>query len=119
MNIAETKTCGAGPASVWEVVGDVESVATWIPALESRHLDGDVRYVTFAYSGGEATERIEGVRRQLPLLEAVLAKGASDLARYVTGTVIPVDGGASAVTLGTFATDVVAAAEEFRAGAGA
>ena len=41
---------------------------------------------------------------------------ASDLARYVTGTVIPVDGGASAVTLGTFATDVVTAAEEFQAG---
>ncbi|MFD4250024.1 hypothetical protein ACFWQL_09830 [Amycolatopsis thermoflava] len=42
---------------------------------------------------------------------------AGDLARYVTGAVIPVDGGVSAVTLGTFATDVVAAAEEFVAGA--
>lgn len=41
---------------------------------------------------------------------------ASDMARYITGTVIPVDGGASAVTLGTFATDVVTAAEEFMAG---
>lgn len=37
----------------------------------------------------------------------------SDLSRYVTGTVVPVDGGASAVTLGSFATDVVAAAQEF------
>ncbi|MFC8047238.1 SDR family NAD(P)-dependent oxidoreductase [Nocardia sp. NPDC057353] len=43
---------------------------------------------------------------------------ACDLARYVTGTVIPVDGGATAVTLGTFATDVVAAAAEFTAARG-
>lgn len=38
---------------------------------------------------------------------------ASDLADYVTGTVIPVDGGATSVTQGTFATDVVAAAAEY------
>jgi NAD(P)-dependent dehydrogenase (short-subunit alcohol dehydrogenase family) len=38
---------------------------------------------------------------------------ASDLSDYVVGTVIPVDGGATAVTQGSFATDVVAAAEEF------
>ncbi|OZD11032.1 3-oxoacyl-ACP reductase [Rhodococcus sp. 06-156-3C] len=40
---------------------------------------------------------------------------ASDMAAYVNGTVIPVDGGATTVTLGTFATDVVAAAAEFAA----
>lgn len=40
---------------------------------------------------------------------------ASDMAAYVNGTVIPVDGGATTVTLGTFATDVVAAAAEFSA----
>ena len=38
---------------------------------------------------------------------------ASDLAGYVTGTTIPVDGGATAITQGTFATDVVAAAAEY------
>lgn len=38
---------------------------------------------------------------------------ASDLAGYVTGVTIPVDGGATAVTQGTFATDVVAAADEY------
>lgn len=38
---------------------------------------------------------------------------ASDLACYVTGATIPVDGGATAITLGTFATDVVAAAKEY------
>jgi NAD(P)-dependent dehydrogenase (short-subunit alcohol dehydrogenase family) len=37
---------------------------------------------------------------------------AGDLSRYVTGAVIPVDGGATATTLGTVATDVGAAAEE-------
>lgn len=38
---------------------------------------------------------------------------ASDLSEFVTGTVIPVDGGATAITQGTFATDVVKAAEEY------
>jgi len=38
---------------------------------------------------------------------------ASDLAGYVTGVTIPVDGGATAVTQGTFATDVVTAADDY------
>lgn len=38
---------------------------------------------------------------------------ASDLADYVTGVTIPVDGGATAVTQGSFATDVVAAAADY------
>lgn len=42
---------------------------------------------------------------------------ASDAASYVNGAVIPVDGGATAVTLGSFAHDVVAAAEAYRQGA--
>jgi NAD(P)-dependent dehydrogenase (short-subunit alcohol dehydrogenase family) len=41
---------------------------------------------------------------------------ASDLSGYVTGVVIPVDGGATAITQGTFAADVVAAAAEYTAG---
>jgi NAD(P)-dependent dehydrogenase (short-subunit alcohol dehydrogenase family) len=40
---------------------------------------------------------------------------ASDLSDYVTGVTIPVDGGATAVTQGTFAQDVVAAAAEYTA----
>jgi NAD(P)-dependent dehydrogenase (short-subunit alcohol dehydrogenase family) len=40
---------------------------------------------------------------------------ASDLADYVTGVTIPVDGGATAVTQGTFSTDVVEAAKEYNA----
>ncbi|AWK76355.1 short-chain dehydrogenase (plasmid) [Rhodococcus oxybenzonivorans] len=46
-------------------------------------------------------------------IAAVATFLASDLSRYVNGTLIPVDGGATNVTLGAFATDVVAAAEEF------
>ena len=38
---------------------------------------------------------------------------ASDLSRYVVGAVIPVDGGATAVTQGSFGVDVVAAANDF------
>jgi len=40
---------------------------------------------------------------------------ASDLAAYVTGTTIPVDGGATAITQNTFNVDVVAAATEYLA----
>jgi NAD(P)-dependent dehydrogenase (short-subunit alcohol dehydrogenase family) len=40
---------------------------------------------------------------------------ASDLSRYITGTVIPIDGGASAITQGTFGVDVVKAAKDYLA----
>lgn len=40
---------------------------------------------------------------------------ASDLAEFVTGVVLPVDGGATAITQGSFASEVVAAADEFTA----
>lgn len=42
---------------------------------------------------------------------------ASDLARYVTGVTVPIDGGATAITQGTFGVDVVNAAEQFTQGA--
>lgn len=42
---------------------------------------------------------------------------ASDLSRYVTGVTVPIDGGATAVTQGTFGIDVVKAAEMFTQGA--
>ena len=42
---------------------------------------------------------------------------ASELSRYVTGIVVPIDGGATAITQGTFGPDVVRAAAEFQGGA--
>lgn len=41
---------------------------------------------------------------------------ASDAAGFVTGAVIPVDGGGTAITLNSFAADAVKAAEDFKAG---
>lgn len=38
---------------------------------------------------------------------------ASDLSEFMTGAVLPVDGGATAVTQGSFAADVVKAAEDY------
>lgn len=40
---------------------------------------------------------------------------ASDLSEYVNGVVLPVDGGATAVTLGTFSDDLMSAAETYLA----
>lgn len=42
---------------------------------------------------------------------------ASDAASYVNGAVVPVDGGATAMQIGTFGVDIVNAAENFRQGA--
>jgi hypothetical protein len=38
---------------------------------------------------------------------------ASDAASFVNGAVLPIDGGATAVTMGTFGADAAAAAAEF------
>lgn len=40
---------------------------------------------------------------------------ASDSSAYVNGVVLPIDGGATAVTMGSFGADIVKAAEEFMA----
>jgi protein-tyrosine phosphatase len=58
MNVTETVVIAAHPDQVWEVVGNPGAIADWVPAIESSHLDGDVRHATFAGGGGDATERI-------------------------------------------------------------
>lgn len=58
MNVTESIVVPASPDAVWRIGGDAGGVAAWIPALEKSHLVGDVRHVTFAGGGGDATERI-------------------------------------------------------------
>jgi hypothetical protein len=58
VNITESLVIPAAPDAVWRIGGDVAGVAGWIPAIEASRLDGDVRHVTFAGGGGDATERI-------------------------------------------------------------
>ncbi|MGY1829724.1 SRPBCC family protein [Geodermatophilus sp. SYSU D01180] len=58
MNVTETVVITEAPDAVWRVAGDAGAIATWVPAIESSRLEGDVRHATFAGGGGDATERI-------------------------------------------------------------
>lgn len=58
MNITERKTFATTPAELWNIVGDTGAIADWVPAIERSHMEGDIRYATFADDGGDATERI-------------------------------------------------------------
>jgi Polyketide cyclase / dehydrase and lipid transport len=58
VDITETIVIRATPDAVWKVGGDVGNISEWVPAIETSHLDGDIRHATFAGGGGEATERI-------------------------------------------------------------
>jgi hypothetical protein len=58
VNVTESIVIPASPQDVWRIGGDAANVADWIPALEKSHLVGDIRHVTFAGGGGDATERI-------------------------------------------------------------
>ena len=58
MNINESLVMSASPDAVWRIGGDPGTVADWLPPIEKSHLDGDIRHVTFAGGGGDATERI-------------------------------------------------------------
>ena len=53
---AETEIV-AGVDVTWTVVGDVGSIADWMPGLSSSRLDGEVRHITFE-NGDTGTERI-------------------------------------------------------------
>lgn len=56
--VRETATIAADPDVVWATVGDVEAVSSWVPAIESSSLEGDVRTAEFASGGGTAHEKI-------------------------------------------------------------
>lgn len=58
MRIAVEHVIPASPVDVWKVAGDVGAVSDWVPAIESSHLEGDIRHATFADGGGDARERI-------------------------------------------------------------
>ena len=57
MEVTEAVVVAATPEDAWRVVGDVTSVARWVPGVSGRRLDGDVRHLAYA-DGGRATERI-------------------------------------------------------------
>lgn len=48
----------ASPDAVWQVVGDTGGVATWVPAIESSRMEGQIRHATFAGGAGDAREEI-------------------------------------------------------------
>lgn len=56
--VRETATIGADPDTVWTTVGDVAAVSSWVPAIESSRLDGDIRTARFAGGAGTAREKI-------------------------------------------------------------
>lgn len=58
MQIEQSTVIPAPPDAVWAVTGDAAAIADWVPALEKSHVVDDMRYVTFAGGGGDATERI-------------------------------------------------------------
>lgn len=57
MHISEFITINANPDDVWKVAGDVANVSSWVPAISTSRLEGDIRHATFT-DGGQARERI-------------------------------------------------------------
>jgi protein-tyrosine phosphatase len=56
-DVTETVVVGGGPDVAWGVVGDVASVARWVPGVSECRLEGDLRHLTYA-DGSGAVERI-------------------------------------------------------------
>jgi len=58
MRVSESRVLTASPQAVWYIGGDTANIADWVPAIETSHQSGDLRYATFVDDGGVATERI-------------------------------------------------------------
>lgn len=56
-NIEQQIEIDAPVEDTWSVVGDAGAIATWVPALASSELDGDLRRATLA-DGSSSVERI-------------------------------------------------------------
>lgn len=75
-------------------------------------LEQSDEFVTFLAAKLDSTQPIGRVGHPDDIAKVAVFL-ASDLSGYVTGVTIPVDGGATAVTQGSFGADVTAAAAEF------
>jgi carbon monoxide dehydrogenase subunit G len=80
---------------VWGVVGDFGSIATWMPGIESCHLDGDDRVIKTM--GMEVTERLERRDEEGRELVYAIVGGVPIINHKATITVVP-EGARSHVT---------------------
>lgn len=96
--VTRTATLAASPEEVWAVIGDVGSVSTWIPALESSSIDGDLRTAEFSGGGGTAHERITAHDDAAKTYTYQYVDGPLALEHYVSTISVSGDGDGSLVT---------------------
>jgi carbon monoxide dehydrogenase subunit G len=72
---------------VWAVVGDFGGIATWMPGIESCHLDGDDRVIKTM--GMEITERLERRDEDERELVYAIVGGVPIINHKATITVVP------------------------------
>lgn len=56
-NVRETVIIAAHPNEVWDIAGDPDRIADWVPAIAASAADGDERSCTLV-DGAELVERI-------------------------------------------------------------
>ena len=106
---------GTGPAQIAEIVwqlrgeagprqvqrhriGVVETMGGGAPALESAHMEGQVRHATFAGGGGDAREEIVALDDDARTYTYRYLDGPLDLASYTSTIRVEPDGDGSQVT---------------------